>query len=91
MDITGATIKWVMQQGERSASADVEKPSADGSLTITDVTIGTFSIVIEAGDTLSLQPGPYCHEADIINVSGEPFPVTIGKAVLNDAAASISS
>lgn len=87
-DLTGATINWIMQPTVNSATATVSKSTGNG-IVITDATNGVFEVTLLAPDTAGKQPYEYYHEAQVTDVSGNPYPVTIGTMELLASASTL--
>jgi hypothetical protein len=74
INLTGATIKWVMKRKQTT----VYKDTVNGGITITDAANGLFTINLGREDTTALY-GDYEHEAEIIDALGNESTVLFGR------------
>ena len=84
VDLTGATISYVLQRNVNSAAATISKTTDDG-ISITDASGGVFQITLDASDTASLS-GSYYHECQITDASGNASTVFTGTVTMKDDA-----
>jgi len=82
VDITGATISFVLRQGSSGGTVEFEKTVGSG-VTIPDQTVskGVFTIALLATDTASLKPGGYYFEARV-TLGGVILSVAYGTAAV---------
>lgn len=79
-DISGATIVWVLYD-EAAAEAKLNKSTVSG-ITITSGIGGAFTVALAAGDTESVAPGAYYHEAEVTDVFGNVSTVFTGTVTI---------
>lgn len=82
VNITGFTIKWQVFNSQivngvlvKVGAALITKSTGAGNITLSNPTIGQFTVSIAAADTVGLAQGGYIHEA--VTVDGSGNPVTI--------------
>lgn len=87
VDITGATIEWVLQYNVASVSELVKKTTSSG-ITITDATNGKFQIELDSTDTAGNQfgAGNFYHQCRVVDVSGHGETVFIGNITMTASA-----
>ena len=78
LNLTGATIKWVLKKTVLAGTNDLSKATGSG-ITITDAVKGKFEIKLNATDTTSLL-NSYYHKAEVTDSSGNVSTVLVGNA-----------
>jgi hypothetical protein len=78
VNITGFTIKWQAQ-----TPTPITKTTGAGSITLTNPTIGIFTVQIDAADTLNVAPGSYTHEAVTTDTDGNPVTIVNADPVIS--------
>jgi Ethanolamine utilization protein EutJ (predicted chaperonin) len=81
INITGATIKWVLVNGDQVVR--YKDNQSAGGITITNATNGQFQVSITSNDTTSLPPGTYQHEARMIDSSGNSSLLFTGNVTIS--------
>jgi hypothetical protein len=87
VDLTACQATWTLAKKPTSAPADivVAKSTADPSqMEITEGPPGNFYLLVylTKDDTKSIKQASYYHEATIIEPTGKPVTITIGKMTL---------
>lgn len=82
VDLTGTTVKWVIQRYETSTTSLVYKDTVNGGITITNPASGVFTINLLSNDTKNLVPGDYYHEASVIDASQNVSTIMTGIVTL---------
>ncbi len=67
-DISAASVKWSAAR-KRTGTAQIQKTSDAGQITITDGPNGLLEVALVVGDTKDRQ-GDYYHELEITDVAG---------------------
>jgi hypothetical protein len=80
VDLTGATLKWVLGKNPR-ASADITKTTSSG-ITVSSPTTGVAVVTISASDTTDLD-GVYYHELQVTDSSSRVVTVAKGRATID--------
>lgn len=80
INLSGATIRWVMKRAG-SVTPLISKTSPAG-ITITDTAGGKFTISLMPADTED-QRGDYYHEAEVTDASGNVSTVMTGRAAIS--------
>lgn len=80
-NIANATIKWVLYD-EAAESAVLTKTLASG-ITITSGLLGQFTVSLTPANTVSLTPGVYYHEVEVIDETGNVSTVLTGHITIN--------
>lgn len=83
VNITGATIKWVLVN---NGGTILQKDNgAIGGITITNATQGQFSIALLATNTSQLKAGSYTHQARLTDSSGNSSIIFKETVTVNDS------
>lgn len=75
LDITGGLARWHVARSRYSTAALIIKTSTGGSTEINfiDSTAGRLDIELYRDDTLTISPGVYYHELQVVDSIGSPF------------------
>lgn len=79
-DISGATIAWVLYN-DPAGVVTLTKSTVSG-ITITSGIGGAFTVALAAGDTESVAPMNYYHEAEVTDVFGNVSTVFTGTVTI---------
>lgn len=87
VDLTGATISWVLKERASDATALLTLSTGGGEIVLTDEDNGVFEVQLDPADTAGLLSGnelskEYYHEAEITTSGGDVATVTTGKATI---------
>jgi len=77
VDLTDASIEWVMKRTADDTTALVTKTLADG-ITCASPATGVFTVTLEAADTEELGGASYLHEAEVTDAGDNVSTVTRG-------------
>jgi diketogulonate reductase-like aldo/keto reductase len=76
VDLTSASIQWLMKKGE----VTITKTNTNG-ITLTDATNGVFTVKLTNADTKGLS-GMFTHEAKITDATDNVSTVYVGKFMI---------
>lgn len=79
VNITGATITWVLCRSRNNPTPLITKTTSAG-ITITQPLSGIFQVLLVPNDTANLS-GIYLHEAEVV-VGGNTYTVTNGHGII---------
>lgn len=78
LDITGATVRWVLFKRPGDVLTLIEKDNAGiGGITVTNLSGGLLEVLLLPADT-ALLSGNFRHELQVTHVSGDINTVTTG-------------
>ena len=79
VDLTGATITWIVKRTEDDAAGLITKAVGSG-ITLSNQTThkGEFTITLESEDTADLGGASYYHEARVTDIAHHPTTITRG-------------
>lgn len=89
IDLTGATVKWVLQQFPTSTTYQIEKDVVNGGIALINASGGIFQINLSANDTKTLQQGTYFHQAKVIDILGNASTVFTGNVTFQQGSSLI--
>lgn len=82
VNITGATIDWVLKHHVLSDAVLITKATGGNGIVLTDPTNGVFTVSLTPTETEVLGHGDYYHEAEITDTSLNENVVMTGTATL---------